>query len=172
MASAPLLNNATDFSKSPGVSFASFSQTVTYVSYGTDVKSVWRKWSAWSLIAAVTRGCEWPTAMQPQPPVRSIKVLPSTSVTSAPCPSAIQAGDRASHIGAATTLASLLASSMDFGPGIAVLSDMNVPMITSLSLSMKTVHASSSRVLSGYRDGDRCQRSPYRCPVSGSFLRL
>ena len=55
-----------------------------------------------------------------------------------PCPSAIQAGERASHIGAATTLASLLASSMDFGPGIAVLSDMNVPMITSLSFSRKT----------------------------------
>jgi hypothetical protein len=31
-----------------------------------------------------------------------------------------------------------LASSMDFGPGIAVLSDMNVPMITSLSSSTKT----------------------------------
>ena len=59
---------------------------------GTIVKSVCVKRSACSWAASTTRGCEWPTFMQPTPPAKSMNVLPSTSVIVAPSPSAITSG--------------------------------------------------------------------------------
>jgi len=56
------------------------------------VKSVWLNRAICSCAAATTRGWEWPTLRQPTPPVKSMNVLPSTSVIVAPCPSAITTG--------------------------------------------------------------------------------
>ena len=52
------------------------------------MKSVWRKRAACSCTASTTCGCAWPTLRQPTPPVKSMNVLPSTSVSVAPRPSA------------------------------------------------------------------------------------
>jgi hypothetical protein len=56
------------------------------------VKSVCEKRASCSCAAATTSGCEWPTFRQPTPPVKSTKVFPSTSVSSAPRPSSITTG--------------------------------------------------------------------------------
>ena len=73
-----------------GVSAFNRSPSSTYTSYGTIVKSVWLN-LAWRCgAAATTRGCECPTFRQPTPPVKLMKVLPSTSAKIvAPRPSAI-----------------------------------------------------------------------------------
>jgi len=56
------------------------------------VKSVCVKRSACSRIASTTRGFECPTFMHPTPPVKSMKVFPSTSVIVAPEASAMTMG--------------------------------------------------------------------------------
>ena len=56
------------------------------------MKSVCVKRSICSFAASTTRGFEWPTFRQPTPPVKSMNVLPSTSVIVAPCASSITIG--------------------------------------------------------------------------------
>ena len=91
-ASVPALKNAAFAGPRNGASASSRSATETYTSYGTIVKSVWRKRAACSCTASTTCGCAWPTLRQPTPPVKSMNVFPSTSVSVAPRPSATTTG--------------------------------------------------------------------------------
>ena len=99
------------------------------------VKSVCAKRSSCSRAAATTFGCEWPTLRQPTPPVKSMKVFPSTSVSSAPRASAAMIGKLTSS-GPATARALRARISCDRGPGTAVRS------------SIERVTATTSRYLS------------------------
>ena len=91
-ASVPALKNAAFAGPVNGETASSRSASVTYTSYGTIVKSVWRKRAACSCTASTTCGCAWPTFRQPTPPAKSRNVLPSTSVSVAPRPSATTIG--------------------------------------------------------------------------------
>jgi len=91
-ASVPALKKAAFAGPANGASASRRSASVTQSSYGTIVKSVWRKRAACSWTASTTFGCAWPTLRQPTPPVKSMKVLPSTSVSVAPLPSAATIG--------------------------------------------------------------------------------
>lgn len=79
-ASAPELNNAERFSKPPGVSSLSCSQTATYDSYGATMKQVWVKRSTWARTASTTLGALLPTLVTAMPAAKSIHWRPSTSV--------------------------------------------------------------------------------------------
>ncbi len=80
------------------------------------MKSVWLKRSSCSCAAATTCGCEWPTFRQPTPPVKSRNVLPSTSVTVAPRPSAATTG-KVSASGFAIVRSRRSTIARDRGPG-------------------------------------------------------
>ena len=88
------------------------------------MKSVCEKRASCSCAAATTCGCEWPTFKQPTPPVKSMKVLPSASVTVAPWPSTTTTG-RKIDSGSATTRAFRSRISRDLGPGISVFSSID-----------------------------------------------
>ena len=85
-ASAPELNSAARFSKSPGVSALTVSQTATYDSYGATMKQVWVNFSTCSRTAATTFGEAWPIEVTAMPEAKSIHSRPSTSVSVAPAP--------------------------------------------------------------------------------------
>src|SRR5215211_3065831 len=87
------------------------------------VKSVCAKLSSCSCAALTTRGCECPTFRQPTPPVKSMNVLPSTSVSRAPWPSWTAMGN-VSESGAAMTRSLRSRSDLDLGPGRAVRSSI------------------------------------------------
>ena len=78
-ASAPELNSAERFSKAPGVSALSCSQTATYDSYGATMKQVWVNRSTCARTASTTRGAELPTLVTAMPAAKSIHSRPSTS---------------------------------------------------------------------------------------------
>ena len=72
-----------------------------------------------SVAASTTRGCAWPTLRQPTPPVKSMKTLPSTSVSVAPRPSCATIGS-AIVFAFAITRCLALEDLGERGPGIAV----------------------------------------------------
>ena len=83
------------------------------------VKSVWRKRATCAWTALVTAGFECPTARQPMPPAKSMNVLPSTSVTSAPSALSTKTGThRAFALATTRSLRSIQAR--ERGPGISV----------------------------------------------------
>ncbi len=65
-------------------------------------------------------GCEWPTLRQPTPPVKSMNVLPSTSVSVAPRPSAATIGWTSDNGAAAITRSLRSTISRERGPGSSV----------------------------------------------------
>src|SRR5437588_7907076 len=79
-----------------------------------------RNRSACSLIAATTRGCEWPVVTTAMPAVKSRKRLPSTSVTQQPCPRSMTKGYARVKLGD-IALESRSMSAAAFGPGSGVL---------------------------------------------------
>src|SRR3990172_10104229 len=80
-----------------------------------------RKRSAWSLTASTTAEARWPALRAPIPPAKSMKVLPSTSVRSAPSARAMAMGVTwASPLGVCSSASRM--SSRLFGPGTSVLS--------------------------------------------------
>ena len=83
------------------------------------MKSVCEKRSSCACAAATTCGCECPTLRQPTPPVKSMKVFPSTSVSVAPLASSTTIG-RYTDSGSAITRSLRSRISRDRGPGIAV----------------------------------------------------
>ena len=91
-ASAPELKNAALVGPEMGTRASSRSASSTYDSYGTMVKSVWRKRSTCACSAAETASLVCPTFRHPIPPVQSRKVFPSTSVTRPPCAWSITIG--------------------------------------------------------------------------------
>ncbi len=102
------------------------------------MKQVWANRSTCSRTAATTRGWAWPTPVTAMPDPRSIRVLPSTSVSSAPEPLSIQAGSTV-ETPAATAAVRRAVSSRDRGPGSSVTSRrlpvLTSPLITSLMAS-------------------------------------
>jgi hypothetical protein len=84
-ASAPELTSTLFLAKAPGVCSARSSATRTYSSYGVIVKSVWSTSPSCSRAAATTVSTVCPTVVTPMPAPRSMKALPSTSSTIAPC---------------------------------------------------------------------------------------
>ena len=91
------------------------------------VKSVCENLANCSCAASTTRGCEWPTFRQPTPPVKSMNVLPSTSVSVAPRPSAVTIG-WTSESGSAITRSLRSMISLDLGPGTSVRSSIDFVM--------------------------------------------
>ena len=83
------------------------------------MKSVCEKRESCSCAASTMRGWEWPTLRQPTPPVKSMNVLPSTSVSVAPRPSAVTIG-WTSERGAAITRSLRSMISFERGPGSSV----------------------------------------------------
>ena len=83
-----------------------------------------------SVTASITRGCAWPTLRQPTPPVKSMKTLPSTSVSVAPRPSCATIG---STIDLAFAITRCLRAriSAERGPGIAV--RMSIVFVVAMS---------------------------------------
>ncbi len=84
-ASAPEFTSTVRFSWVPGVCSASSSATRTYSSYGVTVKSVWITSPSCAVAASTTSWRVCPTVVTPMPAPRSMKRLPSTSSTIAPC---------------------------------------------------------------------------------------
>src|SRR5256885_11477660 len=58
-----------------------------------------RNRSACSLIAATTRGCEWPVVTTAMPAVKLRERLPATSVTQQPCPRSMTNGEARVELG-------------------------------------------------------------------------
>jgi hypothetical protein len=83
-ASAPELNSAERFSKSPGVNELSSSQTVTYDSYGATMKHVWVNRSTCAFTASTTSGALLPTLVTAIPEAKSIHSRPSVSTSVPP----------------------------------------------------------------------------------------
>src|SRR3989454_7051233 len=79
-----------------------------------------RNRSACSLIAATTRGCEWPVVTTAMPAVKSRKRLPSTSVTQQPCTRSMTKGCARVKLGD-IALESRSMSAAALGPGSGVL---------------------------------------------------
>src|SRR2546429_9601584 len=79
-----------------------------------------RNRSACSLIAATTRGCEWPVVTTAMPAVKSRKRLPSTSVTQQPRPRSMTKGYVRVKLGD-IALESRSMSAAALGPGSGVL---------------------------------------------------
>jgi hypothetical protein len=102
------------------------------------VKSVCEKRVSCSCAAATTCGCEWPTFRQPTPPVKSMKVFPSTSVSVAPRASSTTTG-RKTESGSATTRSFRSRISFDFGPGIAVRN--SIARVTAIALTIPQLSA-------------------------------
>ena len=118
-ASVPALKKAAFAGPRNGAFASRRSASSTYGSYGTTVKSVWAKRASCSVAASTTRGCEWPVLRQPTPPVKSMNVLPSTSVSVAPRPSWATIGSTIDFAFAITRcFRSRIAC--ERGPGIAV----------------------------------------------------
>ena len=122
-ASVPALKNAAFAGPVSGNRSSSRSASSTYGSYGTIVKSVWAKRASCSSAAATTCGCEWPTFRQPTPPVKSTKVLPSTSVSRAPLADAATIGNTTAS-GAAITRSLRSRIARERGPGTSVRSSI------------------------------------------------
>ena len=83
------------------------------------VKSVCRKRATWPCTARVTSAFECPTARQPMPPAKSMKVLPSTSVTRAPSALSTKTGTQRA-LALATTRSLRSIHARERGPGISV----------------------------------------------------
>ena len=83
------------------------------------VKSVCRKRATCACTALVTAALECPTARQPMPPAKSMKVLPSTSVTSAPSALSTKTGTHRA-LASATTRSLRSIQARERGPGISV----------------------------------------------------
>ena len=97
---------------------------------GNDREVGVRKRATCSVTASITRGCAWPTFRQPTPPVKSMKTLPSTSVSVAPRPSCATIG---STIVLAFAITRCLRAriSAERGPGIAV--RMSIVFVVAMS---------------------------------------
>src|SRR3954454_1156417 len=100
------------------------------------VKSVCAKRSSCACAAATTCGCECPTFRQPTPPVKSMKVFPSTSVSVAPLASSTTTG-RYTDSGSATTRSLRSRISRDRGPGIAVFNSIVRVIAMALTLPQR-----------------------------------
>src|SRR4051794_29611899 len=120
-ASAPEVNSAERFSRSPGVSRFSSSQTATYPSYGATMKQVCVKAATCSLTAWTTTGAALPTLTTAIPDPRSISELPSTS-TRTPPPARSTNSGTVVPTAEDTAAVRRAMSSRDRGPGSSVTS--------------------------------------------------
>jgi hypothetical protein len=120
-ASAPEFTSIDRFSKLPGVSRLSRSQTSTYPSYGVIMKQVWVNRAACSATAATTGGAALPTEVTAMPEPKSISELPSASTSTPPPARSMKTGSAVPTPGGTAAVRRAI-SSCDFGPGIAVTS--------------------------------------------------
>src|SRR5712691_4599074 len=136
------------------------------------VKSVWKNFAACSWTASTTRGCAWPTLRQPTPPVKSMNVFPSTSVSVAPSPRSITTGKKIES-GSAITRFFRSRIALERGPGIAVLS--SIVFVAAMRLTIAESAAALNTCigeLHGAPTSDTCRplARDHAAPESPSYL--